>query len=138
MKGILFSRTFLQVNLFFFVFSLGVCLHGKTPIVMGNIEASPETKKTTARIIEDNLNVVTPTMYPNPIVNQSVLNVKHSHYNGLSVSFYTVAGKKSHQTTISQENTEIYRTDFQVGGLYYYEILENEERVLGRGEFLVR
>lgn len=89
------------------------------------------------KVPENNVDLLFPSIYPSPLVNEAIINVQHTDYTGLSVNFYDLTGKRSHQIFIHQENTIISRSEFPAAGLYFYEVIQNQQ-VIGRGEFLVR
>lgn len=67
-------------------------------------------------------------LFPNPLSNTSTLRIKKLKNRNLSIEFYEAQGRVVKKIEHLKEETEIKRSDFEVG-IYYYRVVENEKTV---------
>jgi len=74
-------------------------------------------------------------IFPNPLHDHSTIKIYHPHSTDLSLNFYDALGRTVKQMIITETETEINRTDFNVG-IYFYRLFD-KNKTLGKGKLII-
>lgn len=74
------------------------------------------------------------TIFPNPITDRAIIKVSKTKSQNLTMEFYDTFGREVKQLQINNVETEILRSDFEIG-VYFYRLFDNN-KLVGQGKLI--